>query len=39
MKMYDLGWTERNFFSSPEDEVALQHAIARYHAYGVFFRI
>ncbi|KAJ7494422.1 hypothetical protein B0H11DRAFT_1717508 [Mycena galericulata] len=32
-KMYDLGWTKPGFFDSAEDEVALQHAIARYHAF------
>ncbi|TFY50729.1 hypothetical protein EVG20_g11361 [Dentipellis fragilis] len=32
-KMYDLGWTEPNFFDDPEDEVALSHAIVRYHAF------
>ncbi|KAF8886970.1 hypothetical protein BD779DRAFT_1470956 [Infundibulicybe gibba] len=31
-KMHDLGWTEPQFFDHREDEVALQHAIARYHA-------
>ena len=31
-KMYDLKWTERDFFWKDEDEVALKHAIARYHA-------
>ncbi|KAF8076954.1 hypothetical protein FPV67DRAFT_440215 [Lyophyllum atratum] len=32
-KMHDLHWTEPNFFDTKEDEVALQHAIARYHAF------
>ncbi|KAJ7084822.1 hypothetical protein B0H15DRAFT_847725 [Mycena belliarum] len=32
-KMYDLQWTQPGFFDSTEDEVALQHAIARYHAF------
>ncbi|KAF8885822.1 hypothetical protein BD779DRAFT_1611906 [Infundibulicybe gibba] len=32
-KMHDLGWTEPQFFGHKEDEVALQHAIARYHAF------
>jgi len=30
--MDDLGWTESSFFESKEDEAALQHAVARYHA-------
>ncbi|KAJ7778735.1 hypothetical protein DFH07DRAFT_730681 [Mycena maculata] len=33
IKMYDLGWTKPGFFDSDVDEVALQHAIARYHAF------
>ncbi|KIJ93443.1 hypothetical protein K443DRAFT_135047 [Laccaria amethystina LaAM-08-1] len=32
-KMVDLGWTQPGFFDSAEDKVALQHAIARYHAF------
>ncbi|KAG6917558.1 hypothetical protein DXG01_002027 [Tephrocybe rancida] len=32
-KMEDLEWTNLNYFSRREDEVALQHAIARYHAF------
>ncbi|KAJ7700855.1 hypothetical protein B0H17DRAFT_925014 [Mycena rosella] len=32
-KMHDLQWTQSGFFDSAEDEVALQHAIARYHAF------
>ncbi|KAJ7491083.1 hypothetical protein FB451DRAFT_1349431 [Mycena latifolia] len=32
-KMYDLQWTQPGFFDSAEDEIALQHAIARYHAF------
>ncbi|KAG5642977.1 hypothetical protein DXG03_001825 [Asterophora parasitica] len=32
-KMHDLHWTEPHFFDSQEDEVALQHSIARYHAF------
>ncbi|RDB14774.1 hypothetical protein Hypma_016304 [Hypsizygus marmoreus] len=32
-KMHDLHWTEPNFFDNREDEVALQHAISRYHAF------
>ena len=31
-KMFDLHWTEPGYFDNKEDEVALQHAIARYHA-------
>jgi hypothetical protein len=31
--MVGLGWTDPSFFTSEEDGVALQHAIARYHAY------
>jgi hypothetical protein len=31
-KMYDLQWTKAGFFDSADDEIALQHAIARYHA-------
>lgn len=33
-KMHGLHWTEPDYFDSREDEIALQHAIARYHAYG-----
>ncbi|KAF8885821.1 hypothetical protein BD779DRAFT_1646525, partial [Infundibulicybe gibba] len=33
IKMYDLGWTKPQFFDHEEDEVALQHSIARYHAF------
>ncbi|KAJ7488064.1 hypothetical protein FB451DRAFT_1025893 [Mycena latifolia] len=32
-KMHDLQWTRPGFFDNPEDEIALQHAIARYHAF------
>ncbi|KAF7294634.1 hypothetical protein MIND_01000000 [Mycena indigotica] len=32
-KMYDLQWTQPGFFDSAEDEIALQHTIARYHAF------
>ncbi|KAG6848604.1 hypothetical protein H0H93_015560 [Arthromyces matolae] len=32
-KMHDLQWTQPHFFDSKEDEVALQHSIARYHAF------
>jgi len=31
-KMYDLGWTKVGYFNSVGDELALQHALARYHA-------
>ncbi|SJL02690.1 uncharacterized protein ARMOST_06024 [Armillaria ostoyae] len=31
--MHKLGWTEPDFFSSSEDEVALKHCMARYHAF------
>lgn len=33
-KMYDLLWTQPGFFDRHEDEVALQHSIARYHGYA-----
>jgi hypothetical protein len=36
-KMHGLLWTQPDFFESQEDEVALQHAIARYHAFACFF--
>ncbi|KAG6865062.1 hypothetical protein C0991_005381 [Blastosporella zonata] len=32
-KMHELQWTQPHFFDSNEDEVALQHSIARYHAF------
>ncbi|KAF8191589.1 hypothetical protein K438DRAFT_1591187 [Mycena galopus ATCC 62051] len=32
-KMHKLQWTKPGFFDSAEDEIALQHAIARYHAF------
>ncbi|KAJ6465113.1 hypothetical protein C8R47DRAFT_991660 [Mycena vitilis] len=32
-KMYDLGWTKAGYFDNAEDEIALHHAIARYHAF------
>ncbi|KAJ3508207.1 hypothetical protein NLJ89_g5879 [Agrocybe chaxingu] len=32
-KMYNLGWTKPGFFDKPDDELALQHALARYHAF------
>ncbi|KAK0439253.1 uncharacterized protein EV420DRAFT_1279692 [Desarmillaria tabescens] len=32
-KMHKLGWTDPEFFSSSEDEVALKHCMARYHAF------
>jgi hypothetical protein len=31
-KMVLIGWTGPSFFEIQEDAVALQHAIARYHA-------
>lgn len=33
-KMHDLGWTRSGFFNAEIDALALQHALARYHAYG-----
>lgn len=32
-KMHDLRWTEQGYFDGPEDQVVLQHSVARYHAY------
>ena len=32
-KMYDLGWTRPEYFHGKQDELALHHALARYHAY------
>jgi hypothetical protein len=32
-KLHALRWTEPDFFETSEDEIALQHAIARYHAF------
>ncbi|KAJ7276641.1 hypothetical protein C8J57DRAFT_1176997 [Mycena rebaudengoi] len=32
-KMDELQWTRSGFFESAEDEAALHHAIARYHAF------
>ncbi|KAK0190266.1 hypothetical protein F5146DRAFT_1193644 [Armillaria mellea] len=32
-KMCKLGWTKPDFFSSSEDELALKHCMARYHAF------
>ncbi|KAK7035892.1 hypothetical protein R3P38DRAFT_3484110 [Favolaschia claudopus] len=32
-KMHELEWTKPGFFDNAEDEIALQHAIARYHAF------
>ncbi|KAH6891591.1 hypothetical protein BKA70DRAFT_1326677 [Coprinopsis sp. MPI-PUGE-AT-0042] len=32
-KMYSFGWTRPGFFDAPDDEAALQHAIARYHGF------
>jgi hypothetical protein len=34
-KMYDLGWTRSGYFDAEIDALALQHALARYHAYGL----
>jgi len=36
-KMYDLKWTFPGFFDTSNDERALQHALARYHAYSACF--
>jgi Glycine-rich domain-containing protein-like len=35
--MHALQWTDPHFFESSEDEIALQHAIARYHAFVLFY--
>ncbi|KAF5334224.1 hypothetical protein D9611_014332 [Ephemerocybe angulata] len=32
-KMVDLGWTRPGYFDKEDDELALRHAIARYHAF------
>ncbi|KAF8185116.1 hypothetical protein BJ912DRAFT_1060663 [Pholiota molesta] len=32
-KMFDFGWTKRGYFDGSEDELALHHALARYHAF------
>ncbi|KAK0439257.1 uncharacterized protein EV420DRAFT_1178806 [Desarmillaria tabescens] len=32
-KMRRFGWYEPDFFARPEDELALKHCIARYHAF------
>jgi len=32
-KMHQLGWSQPGFFDSKEDEIALHHCVARYHAY------
>ncbi|KAG1765635.1 hypothetical protein EDD22DRAFT_774772 [Suillus occidentalis] len=32
-KMVDLGWTEPGYFANELDTVALQHCVARYHAF------
>jgi hypothetical protein len=34
-KMYDLGWTRPGYFDAEIDALALQHALARYHAYVI----
>ncbi|KAG6907301.1 hypothetical protein DXG01_009465 [Tephrocybe rancida] len=31
-KMHDLQWTQPGFFDLKNDEVGLEHSIARYHA-------
>ena len=31
-KMHNLRWTEPEYFEGPEDEIVLQHSVARYHA-------
>lgn len=31
--MHQLGWSQAGFFDSKEDEIALHHCVARYHAY------
>ena len=31
--MDQLGWSQPGFFESKEDEIALHHCVARYHAY------
>ena len=36
--MHELDWTRPGYFDSMEDEVVLQHAIVRYHAYAEFTR-
>ena len=32
-KMHQLGWSQPGFFDGKEDEIALHHCVARYHAY------
>jgi len=32
-KMDNFGWTKPGYFDDPKDEIVLQHAIARYHAF------
>ncbi|KAG6917585.1 hypothetical protein DXG01_001933 [Tephrocybe rancida] len=32
-KMGDLGWTDPKWFGGTDDEIVLEHAIARYHAF------
>jgi hypothetical protein len=32
-KMVNLGWTEPGYFADEVDKVALQHCVARYHAF------
>jgi hypothetical protein len=31
-QMHDLGWTRQRFFDAAIDELALHHALTRYHA-------
>ena len=31
--MYNMGWTGPGFFDYAGDELALQHAVSRYHAF------
>ena len=31
--MYNMGWTGAGFFDYAGDELALQHAVSRYHAF------
>lgn len=36
-KMSELGWTQPGFFDRRDDEVVLQHCIARYMGYALNF--